>query len=189
MSNNVLTNEKNIACFMMSLSEILTTVRFDIKLQYNTQILMLVKKYLDIIIHQKQEFDFTLFKQEINQLIQQINISDDLIGLYTYSINAERVKNAFTNNFAEINKYIPLISNVITEICMLLKENKFERAYDLIDSIHCLPEALLHKRKWNPRSFWNNYIKPYRLKWNNNFLVQEEKVLKNYFVNIFKFFR
>ena len=45
----------------------------------------------------------------------------------------------------------------------------------MVDAIHCLPEALISKKQWKPKTYWKIYIRPYREKWDKQFLMDYEK--------------
>lgn len=68
-----------------------------------------------------------------------------------------------------------LLVKLCEELQNLLSAGLFERAYDFIDSYHCLPDILADHHFQIPKSYWKIYVQPYRKKWDRTFLVQEEK--------------
>ena len=62
----------------------------------------------------------------------------------------------------------------------LLNQNEYEKAYDLIDSFHCLPDIVADNNFSIPKSFWKTYTKCYRNKWDRDFLRIEQRQWKKY---------
>ncbi len=75
--------------------------------------------------------------------------------------------------------YALLIQLFQSLICELNKKN-FDKAYDLADSFHCLPEIIADNNFIIPKSFWKTFIKDYRRKWDNDFLRDEQRVFKKF---------
>lgn len=71
---------------------------------------------------------------------------------------------------------IKLLQGLIRE----LNNNEFEKAYDLIDSFHCLPEIIADNNFTIPKSFWKTFVKDYRRKWDSGFLRAEQRNTKRY---------
>ena len=71
-----------------------------------------------------------------------------------------------------------LITKICEELIVLFNSNAFERFYDLIDAVHCLPEIIADNKFSVPDDYWDNYIVPYRNKWDKQFLVQEQRCLQ-----------
>lgn len=80
-------------------------------------------------------------------------------------------------NFLKDKKIYALLVKLCKESICILECTNFARAYDLIDSYHCLPSILVYNNFSIPKSFWKNYIKPYRNKWDKTFLIAEQKAL------------
>lgn len=68
-----------------------------------------------------------------------------------------------------------LLINLLQSVTYYLEKKEFEQAYDLVDSIHCLPEIIADNNFSVPKSFWETYTKVYRSKWDKNFLKNEQK--------------
>ncbi len=158
---------------LVSISRIFILIRFKINEPYNTMLLLFVRNFI-----LGKNYDFGAFKKEFEESIKLCDYFG-LISIYEKDTFISVLKSfdfdKATDNVDEINKYFPIITECITEICFHISERNFDRAYDLIDVIHCLPEALLYKKKWNPRAYWRNYITRYRNKWDKNFLQKCEK--------------
>lgn len=82
-----------------------------------------------------------------------------------------------TNNIQQIEKYTALISEICEVGCKLYDVSEYDQLSDLIDLLHGLPEALLLKEVWYPKSFWKTYFNPYRKKWDKHFMKAEQKVI------------
>ena len=59
-----------------------------------------------------------------------------------------------------------------------LNKKEFDRAYDLADSFHCLPEIIADNNFTIPKSFWKTFVKEYRSKWDKDFLRDEQRLIK-----------
>lgn len=167
--------ENSIGCLLESLHRIFILVRFKINQQYSIGIMENIQKILD-----KNILDYEILKKKILNMKGLDEYSRD------YLDNAlNTIKERYTDNYEEINKYTPVIKEAVVAIVNFLKERQIERAYDLIDAIHCLPVMLLDKKGWRPNGFWRHYINPYRAKWDKYFLVdQEKKIRKKRFLRL-----
>lgn len=158
-------------CLMMSFHRIFVYVRSEINNPINGILLTTINRYIVEVLNENY-LDFNIFKKDI------MNILNNDTSNQEFFERALNFNNAlYTDNVGEIIRYLPIIRETILESCKYLKENNFDRAYDLIDMIHALPDAILYKKEWNDRKFWKTYIKPYRKKWINQFLLENEKKL------------
>ena len=82
-----------------------------------------------------------------------------------------------TDNQEEIERYLPLLRDAVAEIHRLLTLQLYDRAYDLVDAIHFLPEVLLISKRLDTRTWWDHQINLYHEKWGNDLLAEYEKVL------------
>lgn len=173
---------KNFTCFMLGYQRIFVIIRSDINNPYNLDLLEIISKYC-LLLEEDQSTKFDTFKSEIYNIIDEHTDINELIenALKIYEVNY------ITDNLNEIYRYLSVISDTALEVCTQLRQKNFDRAYDLVDAIHCLPEALISKKQWDPKLYWKMYIRPYREKWDKQFLkTQERELLKTGF---FKFFR
>lgn len=170
-----LSNE-DLTKLLVSISRIFTLIRFRINKPYNTKLLLFMR---DCIFRKN---DFTAFQKEYDESIKLCDyfgiIGEEEKNIFLPALDSLDI-DKITDNVDEINKYFPIITDCITEICLHISEKNFDRAYDLVDAIHCLPEALLYKRKWKPKAYWKNYITQYRNKWDKDFFQKREKEVVN----------
>jgi hypothetical protein len=54
----------------------------------------------------------------------------------------------------------------------------YERVYDLVDSVHCVPDIIAENNFSITKSYWKTHIESYRKKWDKTFLREEQKSLK-----------
>ena len=164
--------EKKISCFMIAFMRIFIIIRSCIKSPYNISLLNEISKYC-LLLEEQNVAGFEAFRLEIIRVVKDDVKTKEFLedALRIYEIDF------ITDNLCEINRYLPIINNTALEICTQLKQKNFDRAYDLVDAIHCLPEAIMKKKQWNSKVFWKTYIKLYREKWDKNFLSIEEKKL------------
>lgn len=162
--------DRNITCFMLGFHRVFVIIRSNISSPENINLIRIINSYCSLL-KGEHIIKFVDFKSEISKSVK---------GNFE---NQEIVKNALnlseleivTDNIKEINRYIPIINCTTVEILRLLKCGSFNRAYDLVDAIHCLPKALMYKNIWSPNDYLNIYIKPYREKWDEKFLFWRDE--------------
>ena len=165
---------------MLGFQRIFIFIRSQIRSSYNVSLLEKINTYSLLLIG-KSEIRFDMFKIET---ISIVNGDTEIEDFFNKALNVD-CSNYSINNLKEIMRYLYVLSDTALEICKQLKEGQFERAYDLVDAIHCLPEAILTKKNWNSKVFWNTYIRPYREKWDSDFLNIREKELVNHYSRLF----
>lgn len=152
---------------MMCFHELLVFIRFNIREPCCKIILERILQFLGIVDNNKLS-PFRLFRMELLKLLDS-DTRNTISELLDFSNFGYR-----TDNADEIFRYLPLIRVSISRIIEILDNNNYEQALALLNAIHCLPEALMSKNKWAPRSFWNNRIKLYRRTWDRDFVKKEE---------------
>jgi len=141
----------------------LTTIRNDIQNESNKKILL---KIISV-------FDVREDVLEDNQIRKALSTIDKLDKEHWYYIYHN---NIYVNHqFLKNNHIYELLKKMCKELNGLLEDNNFERAYDLADTFHCLPDIIADNNFTIPKSFWKNYIKPYSDKWDKNFLIEERR--------------
>lgn len=88
-----------------------------------------------------------------------------------------------TDNKKLIADMRPVFAQLFDHASQLNSNNKTEQLKDFLDSIHCLSEALIVKKKWHSRDFWNVYIKPYCKRWNVQFPGMRKYFFRFFFFN------
>ena len=73
-----------------------------------------------------------------------------------------------------------LLIKLIKDLICVLNKGEFDKAYDLVDVFHCLPEIIADNHFTIPKSYWKSFVKCYRNKWDNDFLRVEQKKFKKY---------
>lgn len=115
---------------------------------------------------------------EDNQIRKAISSIDGLDREYWFFVYHNNVYvNHQMLNKADI--YALLVKLFQSLICELNKK-EFDKAYDLADSFHCLPEIIADNNFAIPKSFWKTFVKDYRSKWDNDFLRDEQRLLKSF---------
>ncbi len=166
-------DRRNITFFLLGFQRIFIHIRSQIQRPYNINLLEKISRYA--LLLNESDIGYDMFKAEILKIADTDAQLEEFFktALNNFNISFE------TDNLQEIRSYLYVISDTSAEICMQLDNGNLDRAWDLVDAIHCLPEALLSKKDWNPKSFWDTYIRPYREKWDGNFLNVREKELEN----------
>ena len=166
------TKMNNLINFLIGTQRILIFVRSDIAKPINAIILKVILKFISSYLL-LNTVDFESFKSEI---ISIHDLDKDVLEFLLNALSTNNI-NIKTDNFIEINKYMYVMKDSIIEICTHIDQGNTDRAYDLVDAIHCLPEALLNKKQWNSKRYWETYINTYRRKWDETFLRDKEKEL------------
>lgn len=71
-----------------------------------------------------------------------------------------------------------LLIKLILSLIYELEQENFEKAYDLVDAFHCLPDIIADNNFTVPKSYWKTFVKTYRNKWDYDFLHTEQKKIK-----------
>ena len=111
-------------------------VRSDIAKPINTIILKVILKFISSYLL-LNTVDFESFKSEI---ISIHDLDKDVLEFLLNALSTNNI-NIKTDNFIEINKYMYVMKDSIIEICTHIDQGNTDRAYDLVDAIHCLPDA------------------------------------------------
>jgi hypothetical protein len=76
------------------------------------------------------------------------------------------------------DKIYDLLIHACDGLIQVLQKEDYANAYDLADGMHCLPDIIADNNFTVTKSYWKSHILPYRKKWDNTFLINEQKVLK-----------
>lgn len=140
-------------------------IRNDIKCEFCGRVLLEIERVL------KREGGFE--ENQIRKAIASIENLDKERWGFVYHINV------YVNcKLLKDTHIYDVMIKICRELFELFKANEYEKFNDLIDCVHCLPEIIADNKFSIPNEYWTNYIKPYRNKWNNCFLLQEQKCLK-----------
>lgn len=145
----------------------LITIRSNIFEKSNIQILSQMIKVLE-----------TRNNTEDNQIRKAISSIEGLDRQYWFFAyyNNLYVNHQIVNKDAIYVLLIKLLQSLICE----LNQKAFDKAYDMVDCFHCLPEILADNNFTIPKAFWRTFVKDYRNKWDNDFLRAEQKTLKKH---------
>lgn len=141
----------------------LVAMRNDIQYRFNSEIL---SKIIQVLRSSEKEYD----DNQVRKALANVQGLDQKRWYYIYH------NNVYVNRRFLKNKYAyEILIKLCEESIHALKTRNFEKAYDLIDSYHCLPDIMANNNFLIPKSYWKTYIKPYRDKWDKTFLVVEQK--------------
>lgn len=141
-------------------------VRSDIQYELNKTVLTQIKQ---VLACRKQNFE----DNQIRKAIASIENLDHERWYYVYHNNVYVNQQLLENE--QIYHLLIKLCNMLTQ---LLEKNNFEKAYDLADCIHCLPNIIAENNLKIPKSYWKIHLKKYRNQWDRSFLKEEEKYLK-----------
>jgi hypothetical protein len=152
---------------LYDMSAVLTRMRFEIRYAKNIAI-------LERIIRVLQISDFYEDNQ-IRNAIAEIPELDREKYPFIYHQNYY-VHHSFLKNPILINLMIKICNKLISAIA----SEKFEKAEDLADTVHCLPDIIAENRLTITKSYWKNHVRHYRQRWDRKFLKREEHMLRSY---------
>lgn len=145
---------------------VLTNIRSDIQYNYNTNIL---NALIDVI-----EYDGHMEDNLIRKTISAISGLDkekwffiNHNNLYVYH---KRINQSYVYD---------LLYSMCTSLREVLIDRNFEMAYDIVDCIHDFPLIMVEKDLRTFKNIFRNRVKFYRKRWDNNFLIKEEKILNS----------
>ena len=134
-----------------------------------------------------EELNSKILAQMIKVLEEENNTEDNQIRKAISSIDGldcERWFFVYHNN-VYVNHQIlnkadiyALLVKLFQDLIFELNKKDFDKAYDLVDGFHCLPEIIADNNFTIPTSFWKTFVKEYRRKWDNDFLREEQRLLK-----------
>lgn len=152
---------------LYDLSFVLISIRNDIREESNTKILRQIITVL--------ETENTTEDNQIRKAISSIEGLDNERWFFASHnnvyVNHQLLKNE--NTYALLVKLLQSLNDVLCQ-------EEFDKAYDLVDCFHCLPEIIADNKLSIPKSFWKTFVKSYRNKWDNAFLKIEQTNYKNY---------
>ncbi|MBR7033407.1 MAG: hypothetical protein IKI03_07260 [Clostridia bacterium] len=113
---------------------------------------------------------------EINQIRKAVRCAGKLQNddIYCF-VNTENVYTYIPFILKEETVYSVLLSSC-EEMKHVVTEGNFERIIDLADCLHNLPIYISENKSIIPKIFWKNEVAFYRKKWDEDFLVKEQKL-------------
>lgn len=148
---------------LYDLSAVLVAIRSDIQYEYNS---MILSKIIQVLELNGQTFE----DNQVRKALASIKDLDQERWCFVYH------NNVYVNHWMLKNKQVyQLLIKACETFKQLLDEEKYEEAYDLADSIHCLPDIIAENHFSVTNSFWKTHIEVYRKKWDKTFLRSEEK--------------
>lgn len=155
---------------LYDISFVLILIRDNIREELNTKILC---KIIDVLQ--------TEITTEDNQIRKAISAIEGLDSEHWYFVF---YKNVYVNHqFLKNEKIYALLVKLLQTLINEINQENFDKAYDMIDCFHCLPEIIADNNLSIPKSFWKTFVKSYRNKWDNTFLKNEQTNYKNYLKN------
>ncbi len=141
------------------------SIRINIKYELNSIILHEIVKVLCF-------YDKTYEDNQIRKAIASINNLDKERWYFVYHNNIY-----VRHQLLKEEAIYQLLIKVCNLLIQLLEDEEYENAYDLVDTIHFLPDIIADNNFTIKQSYWNTLVKDYRDKWDKNFLLKEQKEL------------
>lgn len=101
----------------------------------------------------------------------------DTQGLYEFAF-VENKYCYFPLPFLKDEKIYLLLIKACENMLKAISENNEDKIYDLADCLHNLPIIIADNKYSIPNQYWKNEVRYYRLKWEKDFLVEEQKSFK-----------
>lgn len=146
---------------LFDISQAFILIRSDIRYNKNIEIL---NKIIEVISAENYI--------ETNQIRISISGITDLDkNIWSYCF----YKNLYTNiTFLKNQRIINILIKACKELISVLKSENYNKAYDLVDAIHCLPDIITENKMSVTKTYWKNHIDHYRKKWDKEFLKKEQ---------------
>ncbi len=153
---------------LYDLSAVFINIRRYIKFEHNIEILNAVSKLLDINNLDCTENQLRKSLAKIQGLNEECwsFIKHDNVYVYRRYIKNPALKTT--------------LLSCVKELTNVLNDRNYDKAYDLVDCIHCLPNIISECDLSITKSYWRINLRNYRRKWDKNFLKIEQKIcMKN----------
>jgi pyruvate formate-lyase activating enzyme-like uncharacterized protein len=138
---------------LYDLSAVFKNIRFDIKYENNIQI----TEQLIYTLKQQTETDTQNIHTTQNEIRKSLSVIQELppekwafIFHNNLYVNCEILKD---------EKIYKLLIALLEELRILFINNQFDKAYDLLDCIHNLPQDIANNKFQIPSMFWNDINK------------------------------
>ena len=143
-----------------ALVAILNNIKYQLNTEVLSQIILVLKKY--------NERDYQ--DNQVRKALASIQGLDRERWYYVFHNNVY-----VDRKLLKTEEIYKLLIRLCEESYVVLKAHNYEKAYDLIDCYHCLPNIIIENHYTIPKIYWKVYIKPYREKWDKSFLILEQK--------------
>ena len=147
---------------LYDITQALIIIRNNIKEELNAEVLFEIIKTL--------ETDNSTDENQIRKAISSIDQLDRERWFFVYHNNVY-VNHRIMNKPAILSLLVNALKCLLSE----LRRGNFDKAYDLADGIHCLPEIIADNDFKIPKSYWKTFVVNYRNKWDKYFLRDEQK--------------
>lgn len=146
------------------ISAALKIIREDIKNDNNIIILQSIMNVLSI----RNQYEANQIRASISR-VKGLDIEKwyfvNHMNLYTYDA------------IIKDDQAILLLKKICEKIIEMLELCEFDKAYDFVDTVHCLPDILAENHCAIPKSFWKNNMHNFRNKWDKNLFKSEQRLL------------
>ena len=149
---------------LYDISAAFTRIRYDITYDLNVDV---VDKIVQVLISNEE----LSYENRIRIALSSID-----------NLSKEQWYFAYHNNLYVHHVLLknPYIYDILVKACLVLKyalvEKSYDKAYDLVDAIHCLPDIIAENKFTITKSYWKTHIRYYRNKWDKEFLLCEQKL-------------
>lgn len=144
-------------CYLNNLTKLFVYIRYDIQYKNNLHLTDCICKSLsgDIDNH---------------KLIMEVNkIQKNDLGFQSHWSLTENIDSYSIPNSDTIKK---ILLYALEHINSFFVDESYEKAYDFIDAIHCLPEIFASGNISHLKSYWKTYISPLRKKWGMSYFYE-----------------
>ena len=161
---------------LYDISAALIIVRNDIQNNLNCDILA---KISDVLKCSEQKDE----ENPIRRALASLHGLDSSLWNYVYHDNVYVM-----HRMVKDSHIYDLLLALCMESLRILEMKNFERARDLLDSYHCLPNMIADNHFSVLNAYWRTYIQPYRRKWDQTFLRAEQNFWRKRSVRLRRMF-
>lgn len=146
---------------LYDLSAVLVNIRSDVEYKLNVQI-------LDKIIQMLSTDEYTTEENQVRKAIAEVQNLDREKWYFVYH------NNLYVNHsLLKKEEIYSLLLTICKSLKTALENQQYDKAYDLADAVHCLPDIIADNGFSVPKAYWKIYIGTYRKKWDKDFLKDE----------------
>ena len=131
----------------------------------NTSLLTVLDRYLDSLsVMNPKEL------AKVKKDLLSISIDQDSLDYIIGELEMTYQVTMGFNSMTFLLDNVSVLRDIVSALKSVLESRNKDRIRDLADAVHNYPEFLLKDGEWNSSEFWKTYIKPYRKKWDPQFL-------------------
>ena len=146
--------------FLLNLEKIFIYVRYDLERIENKNIILCVINVIN---------EFECNNDELYKQIKKLSLELSKCIILSHE-NEIKIVNRMV--------YGQFLIDSLDFFLKLLNDNEYEKAYDVIDILHAVPNVIIINEKKSKRLFYKTYIKKFSRKWKEHYFDKMKVLFK-----------